>query len=90
MRIYLIRPCGFTPCEPSMSGIDVGETVLTPPHLIPDIRPIPFTDDDYGDFLRFGPSIDSSGLFSAPKTFVGPISTHDNAARSLAKPAYAL
>ena len=22
--IYLIRPCGFTPCQPSMPSIDVG------------------------------------------------------------------
>ena len=80
--ISLIRPC-----EPSMPDIGLGGLVPTPSLPIPVIRPIPFTDDDYGDFRRLGPSMGSSGPSSAPKTFVGPISTHDNAAGSLARPA---
>ena len=75
--IYLIRPFGFAHCKLSMPGIGVGGLVPIPSLPIPVIRPIPFSDHDYGDFRRLGPSMGFSGPSSALKTFVGPISTHD-------------
>ena len=80
MSIYLINPCGFTPCDPSVPGIRLGGPVPPPSLTIPVIRLIPFTDDDFGDFRRLGPRMDSSGPFPVTKTFIGPISTHDTAA----------
>ena len=35
--IYLVRPCGFTPCEPSMPGIGLGGFIPIPSLPIPVI-----------------------------------------------------
>ena len=71
VSIYLTRPCGFTPCEPSMPSIGSGVLVSTPSLPIPIIRPIPSTDGDNGVFRRLGPSMGSSGPSSAPKMSSG-------------------
>ena len=81
--IYLIRPCAFMICEPSIRGIGLGGLVSTPSLLIPAIRPIPYTDGGYGDFCRLWSSMGSSVPLSAPKLFARPIWTDDNAAGSL-------
>ena len=41
--IYLIRPCGFTPCQPSVPGIGLGGLVAPPSRPIPSPPPLPPT-----------------------------------------------
>ena len=64
-------------CKPSIPDIGLGGLVSPPYIPIPVIRPIPFTDDDVGDFSRFGPYMGPLGLFSAATTVVWPPSAHD-------------
>ncbi len=84
--IYLIRPCGFSPCEPPTPGIGLGGLVSPPSRPIPTIQALRFTDDDFGDFRLLGPRIEHPDPFSAPNIFVGPISTHNAIDEPLASP----
>ena len=74
--IYLIRPCGFTPCEPSTPGIGLGGLVPPPSRPIPTIQPLPFATDDFTDFRLLGPRLERPGSSPLPNTFVGPVSAH--------------
>ena len=81
--VYVIHACGFTPIEPSTPGIGLGG--LVPPPSIPfnTLPPLPFTDQDLGDFRRYGPRMDHSDPVQPLHSFVAGVSVQDPAAESV-------
>ena len=57
--IYLIQACGLTPSESSIPGIGLSGLVTPPSHTLPTISPLLFKDQNFGDFCRLGPRMDT-------------------------------
>ena len=71
LGIYLIHPCGFTPCEPSMPGIGLGGLVPTSSLPIPVIRPSPSLTTITATSAALDPPSISPDLPRPPKLLSG-------------------
>ena len=78
--VYFIRPCCPTPHMPPMLGNGLGGLISPPSCAIPTAQPLPFTDEDFGDFRRLGAHMERPEPFTTSDVFIAPISTRGHRA----------